>query len=720
MTADDLAPLPIDERRGCPWRIIIILLAVISGLVLAVLAGRYILLRNEIAESAFESASAQAVGAAEQLETDFGQTEDLASQLAQDLGDGTLAYDDMVPRLRALLESDPALDGITVAFDRGAYSADYDLFFAYVYRDQVEGIKVDEKESLYDYTLPPSEDPDAPETAWYYVPVTSGPAWTEPFLAAGAGRVLIEYGVPFFAPGSAGGDPAGVVAVDYSLEGMRDLVAGLDLGRTGYGAVYADSGTYLSHPIPERIAGGNIFSDPTLQDETFQDAARRALEGDTISIQREIAEGTVWDFFTPIATTGWGLVVQLSESEFLLGKDVLLNYLVAIVLAAGTFIFFLLAVLFHFDTGTRDRLWLASITFSVIGLIMILAIIGLARNTPRDLAEGVLLTSQTTVKRLQEELASDYQKRGLSEPLALPTGILVQSARFPDPTVITLNGYLWQRVPKIEGDNLTPGAVFPQVIDEPFMFEEVYREERESETLIIWWFTLPLRQAFDPDQFPLDIYDIAIRMAPMDFANNALLVPDLEDYNVNAPYLLPGLDDTVRINSWQLLASAFSMDFREYGTNFSLAQRPTVEVPELSFNIRIQRRFLGPFIAFFLPAFVATIMIFGFLLIEHKPDEPEEIVTALTYTAALFFVVAVLHTALRDSAAAIGLTYIEYFYILLYVLTLLVALNAYLVVKYPWLPIVSIGNNLLSKLFFWPTVVGFMLLATLYVFVIGR
>ncbi|MFN2162826.1 MAG: hypothetical protein ACK2UN_12195, partial [Candidatus Promineifilaceae bacterium] len=133
MTADDLAPLPIDERRGCPWRIIIILLAVISGLVLAVLAGRYILLRNEIAESAFESASAQAVGAAEQLETDFGQTEDLASQLAQDLGDGTLAYDDMVPRLRALLESDPALDGITVAFDRGAYSPDYDLFFAYVY-----------------------------------------------------------------------------------------------------------------------------------------------------------------------------------------------------------------------------------------------------------------------------------------------------------------------------------------------------------------------------------------------------------------------------------------------------------------------------------------------------------------------------------------------------------------------------------------------------------
>ena len=60
-------------------------------------------------------------------------------------------------------------------------------------------------------------------------------------------------------------------------------------------------------------------------------------------------------------------------------------------------------------------------------------------------------------------------------------------------------------------------------------------------------------------------------------------------------------------------ASAFGMGFRRYGTDMGISQRPTVEVPELAFNIRVERLFLGPFIAFFLPAFVATIMIFGFL-----------------------------------------------------------------------------------------------------------
>lgn len=700
-----------------PWRRSFIILAVLSGLLLAGLVARYWMVRNQLADAAFEDASKQAIAAAEQLETDFAATMLLSESLAQDLGNGALPYEEIEAELRRLLEENESLDGITVAFARDAYSPDYDLFFVYVFRDPIEGIQSQSMESLYDYTLPPSDDPDAPETAWYYVPATAGPSWTEPFLAAGAGRVLIEYGVPFTVPD--GEDLAGVVAVDYSLEGMRELVADLDLGLVGYGAVYSDTGTFLSHPIPERIANGNIFTDPTLQDANFQDGVRRALAGDTVSISRTVNEEDVWDFFTPITTTGWGLVVQLSASEFLLGEKAILNTLVGIVLAGGAFVFFLFAVWLHFDEATRDRLWLASISFSMIGAVMIVLIIILARNAPRGLGEGVLLTSQASLERYQDELGKQFLDRGLKAPVEIPTGILIQSARFPEPNVVTLNGYFWQRIPRLEDDEVVPGISLPQLIDEPAMIEEVYREEREHETLIISTFTAALRQTFDPDQYPLDLFDINIRLAPQEFAKNALLVPDLESYNVTAPSQLPGLDDTVRINNWQLRASGYAMNLRSYGTDMGIAQRPTVEVPELSFNMRVERLFLGPFIAYFLPALVATIMIFGFLLIEQKPDEPEEIVTALTYTAALFFVVAVLHASLRDNAAAIGLTYLEYFYILLYVLTLLVALNSFLVVNYPYLPLVSIGNNLISKLLFWPTVVGFMLIVTLYIFVIG-
>jgi hypothetical protein len=719
MTVENSTSASENMHKRWPWRKTLIVLTIISGLLFCGLLVRYWILRSNLANEAFDNASNQAIAAAEQLEADFILTMNLAELLAGDLSEGSLAYEGIETRLRELLEQNPTLQGITVAFAKEAYSPEQDLFFIYVYRDLEEGFQSELRESRYDYTLPPSEDPQGPQTQWYYAPATFGPTWTEPFIATGAGQVLISYGAPFF-PVNDGDQPAGVVSVDYSLNGMRNLVTDLDLGLTGFGAVYSDSGTFLSHPVPELIAAGNIFTDPTLQDEAFQEAVRRALEGETIAIQREVNDEGVWNFFTPILSTGWGLVVQLSEAQFLLGENVLLNNLVAIVLAGAAFLFFFLAVVLHFDEATRDRLWLASISFSLIGLVAILVIIFLARNTPEDLSDGLLITSQPALDRYQEELAKEYAERGADIPVEVPTGILIQSARFPEPSVITLNGYLWQRIPKIEGVEITPGVTFAQLIDEPAMIEEIYREERAEETYILWSFTTALRQAFDPIQYPLDLYDINIRLSPLEFAENILLVPDLSAYNANLPRLLPGLDDTVRINSWRLVASAFGLGFRQYGTDLGLSQRPTVDVPELAFNIRVERLFLGPFIAFFLPAFVATLMIFGFLLIDQKPDESEEIVTALTYTAALFFVVAVLHTALRDNASAISLTYLEYFYLLLYVLTLLVALNSFLVVNYPYLSIISIGNNLISKLLFWPIVVGFMLIATVYVFVFSR
>ncbi|MFN2134832.1 MAG: hypothetical protein ACK2UK_02700, partial [Candidatus Promineifilaceae bacterium] len=430
------------KKKGGFWRKAFILLTLLFGLMLLGLIVRSWSMSRALTNEAFESASSQAIAAAEQLERDFTLAKTITEDLARDLTDGTLAYDDIEERLKGLLALEPGLDGITVAFGRGEYSTDYDLFLVYVWRDESGALQTQVGESRYDYTLPPSGDAAAAQTEWYYSPIHSGPTWTDPFLAAGAGRVLIEFGMPFSSPEDQSGEPIGVVATDYSLEGMRSLVADLDLGLTGFGAVYAPTGAWLSHPIPERVVEGNIFEDEELQDENFQAAARRALAGDTVSIRRRAQTEEVWNFFTPVVNTDWALVVQLSESEFLLGRDLLLHYQVAIVLVAGLFLFFVLGVLLHFDQGTRDRLWLASVSFSVIGVIMIVAIIVLSRNMPASFGDGRLVTSQAALRRYEHALAQTYSELGLNRPVDLPTGILIQSALFPDPSVVTINGYL--------------------------------------------------------------------------------------------------------------------------------------------------------------------------------------------------------------------------------------------------------------------------------------
>jgi hypothetical protein len=266
---------------------------------------------------------------------------------------------------------------------------------------------------------------------------------------------------------------------------------------------------------------------------------------------------------------------------------------------------------------------------------------------------------------------------------------------------------------------LVEGFTFPQLIDEPMMVEEILREDRPDETYVLWSIVVALKQAFDPLEYPFDRHDIKMRLAPNELARNVLLVPDLGAYTLTAPGLLPGLEEGLAIKDWRILTSSFRFGEQRPDTDLGLPGRPTIDVPELNFAISSQRLFLGPFIAFLMPAVVAALMIFAFLLNESKPDEPEEIVTALSYTAALFFVIAVVHTALRDDAAAIGLTYLEYFYILLYLMVVFVAINTFIIVRRPNSPLVRFEKNLVSKLLFWPVVLVVMLFATLSIFVFG-
>ena len=158
---------PADKPRRSPWRVILVALAILSGIALVLFAARYLVLQNDLANRAFESASEQAVSAASELDRDFTNTIDLTTGLAGALSDGSLPYDSIEEELRSLLEANPSLDGITIAFDKNAYSPDFEQFIVYVWRDMDGALMSQIGESLYDYTVPPSDDPDAPQTQWF-------------------------------------------------------------------------------------------------------------------------------------------------------------------------------------------------------------------------------------------------------------------------------------------------------------------------------------------------------------------------------------------------------------------------------------------------------------------------------------------------------------------------------------------------------------------------
>ncbi|MAU12022.1 MAG: hypothetical protein CL607_19525 [Anaerolineaceae bacterium] len=699
--------------------VILVTLAVILGVLLVALIAHYNSQRDQLLQQAFSSAQTQAFDAARTISSTFADVMAIASDVSFDLTTGDLPYADITERLYDEVEAHPDIDGLAITFQPFVYDPAEPLYQEYIYKTP-EGTFDTLIGASYDYSQPPTDAPDSPQTAWYHGPLNNGPMWNEPFFATGAQKVLIEFGIPFYQEIDDERIAAGVVTIDYSVADMRDLVAGLNLGATGYGFVISPSGTILAHPVPDLVATQTIFDyAESIDNETLADASQRALAGEQVTLELvdNLTGEASWLFMEPVPMTDWALGVVLNRAEYAPDSKQTLREQTTILLVAAVLLLIAISLLVRLHRGRRRALWAVSVAFSLIGIVLIVAVWYLA-----DLWSGpsgvIKITSQTAL----DSYLTNYEERSQiangERPLRVPTGVFVQAVQFPDPMSVTVNGYIWQRYP-VDSD-VPRGFSLPQRIGEEATLEEVHREVQDDEELIIWYIGVTLRQLFDPQRYPFDSRDVTIRLMPMALAENIVLTPDLESYALVSPGLLPGLDIDVGVNNWNMENSAFSYAEVTYNSTLGLSQRANyTQLPELRFTIAAQRYVIGPFIAYLLPGMVAAMMLFAFLVNEHDPGEKAELSEALNYAAALFFVIAVAHTALRDGIAAVGLTYLEHLYILLYITIIAIGLNTYVLVKQPKAWIVQYQNNLIVKLLFWPMLIGALLVSTLAVFVYG-
>ncbi len=674
--------------------------------------------RTQLEDAAFAHARQQATTAAADLNKVFSGVIAIADGIANDLSDGKLAYPDFRKRLEAEVKQNPTIDGLAVTFEPYVYDPTLKLYQSYYYQ-QADGTFANLDGASYDYSVAASDDANAPKTAWYHQPLQNGAMWQEPFLATGAGKVLIEYGVPFYRidPKTQQRVPAGVVTIDYSLQGMRELMSTLELGSTGYGYVVSASGTFLAYPVQEQVARSTIFQlADSLHDNDLKASLQRAVNGESFSIETldPVTGQASWDFFEPIPSTHWTLGIVLNKAEFQPNPRATLQEQVSIALGAALFVWCVVGLLFHAYEGTSRSLWIMVGMFTLLSMILIAVTWALATRIRTH--DGVAITDQTAVNRYV-----DNYTRNLSvadPPILVPTGIQITAIQFPDATSVAINALIWQRYKNDIPTEVERGFMLPQIISEQYTVDEVQRSKQGDEEVIVWNINTVLRQEFNTQQFPFDSRDIKLLISPRDLAHNIVLAPDLSAYNLINPSLLPGVDSGVSINNWTMESSQFTYRSDSIKTNLGLlARNERNNHPDLTFTINSQRGFVGPFIAYLLPGIVAAGMLFAFLLNDREIGDKEELVNSLNYAAALFFVIAVAHTALRENIAAVGITYLETLYILLYLAIIGVAVNTFLIVKRPNFSLLHYRNNLIPKLVYWPLVMGALLLTTVLVFV---
>ena len=370
--------------------------------------------------------------------------------------------------------------------------------------------------------------------------------------------------------------------------------------------------------------------------------------------------------------------------------------------------------------------WWMSVAVSIV-LIVVLVKFWMQMNQ-YDFEPTQLVNEQTTNAYLQKNWEDRVvEKASHIEPtIKVKTGIFIQSLKFFNSNEVNLTGYIWQRYQNGLHSSIKPGPeevgfILPEQIGSSFEPREVYRVHTETEEVIGWYFEATMRQPSDYTTYPFDDTTVWVRMWHKQFSRNIILVPDFEAYEATSLSDVFGIEEGIVLENWERENTYFDYSLSSYDTDFGIPNYVGQQgFPELRYNFVVKRKFQNAFIIFLLPLLLVAMLLFSALLTVSANDE---LASRLGFNAsgfiagssALFFVVLLAHIQLRQQFAGSGIVYIEYFYILMYVLLVLATANTYLFSIRPkrGCGFILYGDNILVKVAYWPVVLGSLILITL-------
>jgi hypothetical protein len=702
----------LSAATGTPRRVLIVGSIVAAVLLLAIawgLAWRKTSAERAAADNARAAGQVSSARAGAKVDALTKGVPARVAGIADALAAGTLVSANIAAQLADTLGSDDLVTGYGVAFDRGVLPGSR-LLAPYVERSGGRGeppLETDLGE-LYDYT--------EFRYGWFRNALLDGAGWTEANLFPDTGDQVALYVKPFSLPG-AGTRTSGIVFAVFSLDVLTTTLGDLT-GAGGYSYLVSHNGQYLVHPRQDLVLShGSVFA--TAWEGGNQELHRLAV--DALAGRTADAKSTdpvtgrvTWTFVQPVPTTGWSVFTVLFGDRIAPNSNTERRQTFQIVTCAmaGSWLLALAAIA-YFVRDSESFHWSWSLSLTIVLCVGIGALWMMADRFPPSISEvrTVVLDEATAHQFVSETDAGATATK-------IPTGVFIRSINIDSAAEVMVSGFVWQRFEIGRQDNVPRGFMLPETFD-PGRSEinEVFKQKSDGEEFIGWEFKAAFRQHFDYGTYPFDRQSAWVRLRPPSLATNVVFIPDYSGYQMMDPAFRPGVDSAIVLPGWDIIGSYF--DYRMHSHNASLGlpgREGEIEYPELYFNVEMRRRFLGPFVTHIVPGIVTAAMLFLLLLISSRREASEgmlgfsaaEIVLG---AAALFFVASFQHTALRESLMADTVLYFEYFYFGLYLLIMLVSVNAILFASALHVRIIEYHDNLIPKLAFWPAcmVVAFLL-----------
>ncbi len=706
-------------KEGSREKALLKVLLILAGASLLLVLGQicfFLHNKSELVSSTKEQAHYEAVMAADEIDHELKILMDATQNTANKLGSGELNKEQIKSELKRVMEENPKIFGMGVAFAPYAFNPEARLYGPYCVRADGQ-LQVVQEEEFRDY----------PETDWYKSAAANGPGWIEPYYSQASNQIVAKYTVPFYktSPGNNEKSLMGRVYINHSLDFIKDTMSSLKLGENGYGMLLSKKGTFIYHPVEEYDRGQKTIFDlaEELNISALKTLGEKATSGkdDFLQYKNEVTGQTSWAFVEPVPAAGWSVETVFLMDELYANTNAFRHQLIWLVLGVILLALFFSIILCRAYTGTDNYLWKTVILFSFV-LIAGIGSIWYISVAYHESVENKIMVEKSAVDDFIEEQTKIAETLHEPRPIFIPTGVYIQSLDMLKSNDVQLTGYIWQKYNADIPKEISRGFILPEAVSEMGKVVESYHRREGNTEIIGWNFNMTLRQDFSYSQYPLDRKDVWVRIWHQDFDKNVILVPDIGSYRLINPKTLPGVEKDIVLSGFEVESSFFSYVNHNYNTNFGINKYiGQKDFPELYFTVMLKRDFREAFISDILPVIVIACILFAILFMITKNEKRSKVAefklpSVLGSCSALFFSVLLAHIKLRGDFPVREVLYLEYFYIAMYFAILFTIINSFLFGSDTGLRFVHHRDNLIPKLLYWPGILLILLVITVFTF----
>ena len=266
--------------------------------------------------------------------------------------------DDMYRVVTRLLELNPNIIGSTVAFEPYYYPSKGEQFSPYAYRDIDSTVHVKQLGTAdYEYHY----------MDWYLIPkLLKKNYWSEPYFDHGGGeQMMTTYSHPLY---DANGRIYAVMTADVSLEWLTDLLGNSDIDfnmKALDGAIRGDAaaeaetevdsaflynhaytyiigkgGTYIAHPLHERILNDTYFTYSMESGDSLNNLIGYEMIDGKSGMRAIVRDGTKFVInYAPIERTGWSMATVIPY-KLIIFRSILFGGFIIFVMLLGLVVLF--------------------------------------------------------------------------------------------------------------------------------------------------------------------------------------------------------------------------------------------------------------------------------------------------------------------------------------------------------------------------------------------